>query len=351
MRAAAARRSGPIVPDARLDRVAADLARVMPDGGLPPLELLTFLLRHYGLPEPEPHVMVIQGGSGAAGEGDIVTRVRERLPDIFSQGRWDRVAAGVTRDGPRASVVMLMQEVFVDLEPVPRQVRAGGTFRVNGRIRRGVRNPQVVVTPPRGGVREVRAAETRGRFETTVGCTEGNGEYQVEVVGQDASGPVVLANFPVWCGTRPPTRAPVAAAEPVDPQDPGEAERELFDLVNGARKQQGLPPLVSDRRLAAIARAHSREMASTGQVAHVSPRTGSAEDRLARAGLSPSLAAENVGRAATAAQAHRGFMGSPGHRGNVLDRQVTAVGIGVAEGPAHLGVGRLFFTQLFAAGL
>jgi uncharacterized protein YkwD len=106
-----------------------------------------------------------------------------------------------------------------------------------------------------------------------------------------------------------------------------------------------------DRQLTAVARAHSAEMAATGVVGHVSPQTGNAADRVKKMGLNPLLVAENVGRAYSAGQAHRGFMGSPGHRGNVVEPRVTAVGIGIVAGREENGTVPLFFTQLFTEGL
>jgi uncharacterized protein YkwD len=161
----------------------------------------------------------------------------------------------------------------------------------------------------------------------------------------------VLANFPVYCGAAPPARPPSTAIERLPPQDPAVAERELMALVEHDRAVARLRPLRWDRRLGDVARAHSREMAATGVIEHVSPRTGNAADRVRRAGLEPLLVTENVGRAYSAAQAERGFMTSPGHRANVIDPRVTHGGLGVAAGAREGSMLPLFFTQLFAEGL
>ena len=43
------------------------------------------------------------------------------------------------------------------------------------------------------------------------------------------------------------------------------------------------------------------------------------------------------GRLATAAQIHRAWMNSPGHRANILQRSFREIGIGIAAGvPVHL---------------
>jgi hypothetical protein len=85
---------------------------------------------------------------------------------------------------------------------------------------------------------------------------------------------------------------------------------------------------------------------------HLSPTTGSAMDRLSRAGVSVVRVRENVGRALSAAELERGLMGSPSHRANILATDVDHIGLGVAAGPVDVGAGALAYdlhlTQLFA---
>jgi uncharacterized protein YkwD len=182
-------------------------------------------------------------------------------------------------------------------------------------------------------------------------CHPDDGAYQIELTGLDERGPRVLANFPVYCGTSPPVRFAVEA--PVAPltTDPAQVERQLLELLDRDRGAAGLPPLARDARLAQIARRYSREMAETAEVAHISPRTGSVIDRVRGAGVTPAptILAENVGSALSAADAERAFMGSPGHRDNILHREVTHVGVGVAAGKGQGGLVSLYFTQIFAA--
>ena len=98
--------------------------------------------------------------------------------------------------------------------------------------------------------------------------------------------------------------------------------------------------------LSEVARAHSQEMASTGVVAHVSPRTGNAADRLRRARILPAIVGENVGRAYSASDAERGFMASPGHRANVVDPRAKRIGVGVVLGKPVTGTVPLYVTQI-----
>ena len=174
-----------------------------------------------------------------------------------------------------------------------------------------------------------------------------DGAYQVEITGVGARGTEVLANFPVYCGEAPPAAAPGRAGMSPGVVRAEEAEGQMLELVNRDRKRAGLPPVVADATLAGIARAHSRDMVDNGFVGHLSPRTGTAMDRVRRGGLSPGLVLENVGRAYTAEQAESGFLSSPGHRGNVLHAEARKLGIGVVLGAPIAGITPMFVTQLF----
>lgn len=110
-----------------------------------------------------------------------------------------------------------------------------------------------------------------------------------------------------------------------DPQ----AEARLFALVNEARAQAGLKPLAFDSALVTIARAHALEMFEQGYFAHDSTVTGSPFDRMKAAGISFTVAGENLAYAPSVDIAHRGLMNSLGHRANILSPDFGRVGIGV----------------------
>src|SRR5690606_6531713 len=120
-----------------------------------------------------------------------------------------------------------------------------------------------------------------------------------EITAVDAAGSTVLANFPVWCNEEPPASITVEPDEddtqPV--KDAAEAEARMLALVNRDRAAHSLPPLAPAEDVAAVARAHSREMRDTGVVAHVSPMTGTAADRVRAAGIRTPVVLENIARA------------------------------------------------------
>ncbi len=88
-------------------------------------------------------------------------------------------------------------------------------------------------------------------------------------------------------------------------------------------------------------------MREHGFVGHMSPQTGSAADRMARAGIRTPLMLENIGRSYSPEDIHRGLMDSPGHRANVLHRDATHVGLGTVI-EAEDGATAYLVTEVFA---
>jgi len=122
------------------------------------------------------------------------------------------------------------------------------------------------------------------------------------------------------------------------------AEVALLSLLNQARRQHGLPPLVMDGSLRRAARAHSRDMASRGFIGHGSATGSSFADRLVGVVVGGTFVGENVALAGSVEQAHSAFVASGAHLRNIVEPRFRRVGIGVADAG---GLG-LFITQDFA---
>lgn len=149
-----------------------------------------------------------------------------------------------------------------------------------------------------------------------------------------------------------------AAGRPID-APPGRSapaqvvERRVLDLLNSDRAANGLEPLFFSTRLAAVARAHSRDMARRHYVAHVSPDGRSPFDRISAAGIVYHRAGENLGRALgyaplPAAQVLNDRMmaeppGQENHRAIILNGALHHVGVGVVITPG----GALYLTEDF----
>jgi uncharacterized protein YkwD len=345
---AASRRAGlpPPIDDARLDWAMTDIARQVRGDDLPAAEAVDFLLAHYGIVEPSPQIML--AGTTAGGEQQIVENAHVQLAELLRSGPLGRLGVGVERIGAEIRVAIGVQPTHVELTTsVPRRLPRGGHCAIAARIGAGFESAALVVTGPDGRVREEPPSQVAGRLGGQLRCVA-DGRHQVEIAAFGPAGPAVLANFPVYCGVEPPGVWVGATSMRPETSDPAEVEREIVALINRDRARGGLPAVAVDARLVAIARAHSQDMADHDFVGHVSPRTGTAMDRVRRAGLRPSLVAENVGRAYSADEAEAGFLASPGHRGNILDAHARRVGVGVVFGPAQTGTRPILVTQLFS---
>ncbi|HEY6758978.1 MAG TPA: CAP domain-containing protein [Baekduia sp.] len=134
------------------------------------------------------------------------------------------------------------------------------------------------------------------------------------------------------------------------------ATHALQCLVNGVRAQHGLRPVRANARLGRAARGHSADMATHDYFAHDSPRAGSMQARIKRAGYLRSVREWWLGEAlawgkssAGAPQAIlRGLLNSPPHRAILLDPAFRDLGIGVAHGaPSGGNAGALTVTLDF----
>ena len=148
-------------------------------------------------------------------------------------------------------------------------------------------------------------------------------------------------------------RAPATARQSA--ADTGAIEQAVFVLTNQERQAQGLPALQWDAALAAIARAHSQDMAANNYMSHTNLR---GQDQTARAaasgyqirrdlgggryrvGLAENIVSQPTGNVigqgyvnndpqSVAGAMMQGWMNSEGHRKNILDSQSVRLGVGV----------------------
>jgi hypothetical protein len=115
----------------------------------------------------------------------------------------------------------------------------------------------------------------------------------------------------------------------------GPDEGSFFSAVNSARSANGLPALAYSGELAAVARRQAERMASSNKLYH-NPSLGSEVSGW-------QIVAENVGYGPTWSGIQQAFMASPDHRANILDPQLSQLGVGTAVG----NDGRLWVAQVF----
>ncbi|WP_028647241.1 CAP domain-containing protein [Nocardiopsis sp. CNT312] len=102
----------------------------------------------------------------------------------------------------------------------------------------------------------------------------------------------------------------------------------VVELTNAERAAVGCDPLRVDTRLTAAAQEHSEDMDARGYMSHYSPEGEGPGDRASRHGYD-SWGAENVAKGQTsAAQVVEAWMNSEGHRRNILNCGLVALGVG-----------------------
>jgi uncharacterized protein YkwD len=138
------------------------------------------------------------------------------------------------------------------------------------------------------------------------------------------------------------TAAPCANADLMPTASNGPQVRAAtLCLINRERTERGLRALRHDGQLRKVAQSYSSQMVRHGFFDHVSPDGSTLRSRITgrttylRSAASWSLG-ENLywgsGERATPAESVDGWMHSPGHRRNMLDRHFRDIGIGIAIG-------------------
>ena len=132
--------------------------------------------------------------------------------------------------------------------------------------------------------------------------------------------------------------------------------KDIHRLVNDERKKHGVSSLTWDERLAPITYAHSTDMASGNYLAHVNRAGLDATERALKAGydcrqgryvgVGENIAIETADLPNIATDAVIGWMGSPGHRRNILDPTYRSSGVGAAWG-TYRGFRAMYLTQVF----
>ena len=108
-------------------------------------------------------------------------------------------------------------------------------------------------------------------------------------------------------------------------------EQQLFDLTNAARVRHGRSILHWDDKIAETARKHSVDMAINDYFSHDNLQGLSPFDRMKEDDIKFRRAGENLAYGQSSSIfAHEGLMNSKGHRDNILIKEYSHLGIGVA---------------------
>ncbi len=116
-------------------------------------------------------------------------------------------------------------------------------------------------------------------------------------------------------------------------------ENEFLSAINSSRSAAGLAPLAMSGSLQTYARSHSVAMANSDSIYH---STGA--QLAAAAGSGYTKLGENVGRGPGVSALHTAFMGSSGHKANILG-DYNYVGIGTTTADGYIYVTAVFMKK------
>jgi uncharacterized protein YkwD len=138
---------------------------------------------------------------------------------------------------------------------------------------------------------------------------------------------------------------PKAKSDPKKEPELSKEEKEILDLTNAERKKEKLPPLELDMLLVKAARAHSANMAKTGDLNHILDGKNPG-NRLDDAGYKWLEVGENISQGTDEATAEiiKLWMGSELHKANILNKDFKQIGVGIVKNAK----GEVYYTQVFA---
>lgn len=120
-------------------------------------------------------------------------------------------------------------------------------------------------------------------------------------------------------------------------------EKEVFDLINKQRTNNGLAALKNDSEVQRVARIKAQDMVDNNYFSHTSPTYGSPFDMLKSFKISYKTAGENIAGNSSNSNAVTAWMNSSGHKANILNSNFNYTGIGVVSSPKY---GKMY-VQLF----
>ena len=329
--------------DPALTRAAAAFARAVGSGGAAAsgASLGFFASLESAEPAPVAGVAIIEPASQAD----------RAVGDLYSRScRFNRagVAAGHHKGG--AVVALLTARHETELSVIPGELEPGATVSISGKLPPGLQAPRLFVLRPGGSVdQRDLGQQTAGpplpadQFHAELSF-EGKGEHVVELLADGKGGPQVLAMRRVFVGVAPPALPPPELKSGAEAGLEGAAA-----AISALRAGRGLPPVVRDAALDAVAHKHSEAMAKSRTFAHVLPSDGTLSDRLTKSGYAYRFAGENIGLADTAELAHEAVALSPAHLANLLDPRHKRLGLGAVSGISPEGARAVYLTEVLAA--
>ncbi len=108
-------------------------------------------------------------------------------------------------------------------------------------------------------------------------------------------------------------------------------EKEVFDLINKQRINNGLTALKIDSGALNVARIKAQDMVDNNYFSHESPTYGSPFNMLNNFKVTYKTAGENIAGNSSNSGAVTAWMNSSGHKANILNTSFNYTGIGVVK--------------------
>lgn len=228
-----------------------------------------------------------------------------------------------TRVGTAGELTLVIHSGPVRFTALPRAVN--GSFELRATLAPPYAHPRVTVRGDKGSVEHPEVTIEGTAFRATFTCA-GTTSW-IEVNADDDLRP--LAVVPVACGTAPN----VIRVEPERNVQATNVERRLTALINRERIAAHLSPLRTDRRTTLAAVSYAQTMMRADDIAH--DLAGVPLTRVADAGRRPLFVDETRLRAADLAEASLMLLNEPTYRAQVLAKNTTHVGVGVAKSASN----------------
>ncbi len=320
--------------DARLSQVAQACAvRLAAGGGSIEPSDLAMAMRVVGSPYVWPKLWTLRTSPSAT---DTEQRARRWIDRTSSGNRLCGV--GTVDAASRRYVALIAADALGELSPLPTLVRQNRWVTVEARL--GGNEGSVIALGPSGAPRILPSAGAGDRLRASFAVDQ-PGRWAIQILVRAGDGPRPALEAWIHAGAAPETRVKALRAPGEGAASAGAPDERLVAMINAARRQVGLRSLRQHPDLNAVADRHVQTMLAASRIGH-RLGTGSPAERVGNAGIDAEKVGENVARAASLARVHRSLWASPSHRGNLLDRRFTHIGVAVAESDGQLWVAQLF---------
>lgn len=318
-------------------------------GKLPSSELITFTLQAYGVPlwgaelrawptAPTPSERIARAKLILSQRG----QEDSSFPSYLGESIKDR--------GNRWRHLALSAPALLTLKSTSKQgaklgAKQSDSPRVVFQLPAQLSAPKAILMDDSGALTQLPVhQENLSGWVVTLPPRDDRSAQELELLARSSFGLRPLVQLTFQSGPLTQRWSPPPAQPTPHHNAPIQVTREwLSRQVNATRARYRLPALTMDPHLNKIAQLHAQEMRDTAYFGHRSPRHGSPIKRLKSSGYVALKVGENIARNTTLLGAHRSLMYSLGHRQNMLDPEVTRLGIGVLW---HQGA--YLITQLYS---